>query len=178
MTTDNSEENLELYGKLDMLSRTLMCKLRIDENKQIRAITSHSKFPLILDDGLIAVYADLHRTRLGPRASFMITPESTKFKLEGFANFMGLGAKTEIDVSETGTEFSLSGSLFGVTNTDISFMCPDSLPENGPYFVSVYILKLSTGWNSKYNTFLIASPFTRDYDLETLHVWLCHFLLM
>ena len=133
---DKKDEDLELYGKLDIISRTLICKLRIDKDKRITAKTSHSKFPLILDDGLITVYADRHRPRLGPRAWFTVTPESTKFKLEGFANFMGLGAETEIDVSESGTEFSLSGNLFGITKTVVSFMSPDSLPENGPYFVS------------------------------------------
>jgi hypothetical protein len=93
-----------------------------------------------LDDGLVTVYADQHQTRLGPRAWFTITPESTKFQLEGFANFMGLGTKTKIDVSESGTEFSLTGNLFDVAKTVVSFMSPDSLPENGPYFVSFYNL--------------------------------------
>ena len=130
------DEDLELYGKLDILSRTLICKLHIDKNKHITATTSHSKFPLILDNGLITVYADQHQPRLGPRVWFTIMPESTKFKLEGFANFMGLGTKTKIDVSESGTEFSLTGNLFDVTKTVVSFMSPDSLPENGPYFVS------------------------------------------
>lgn len=140
--TPNSkkDEDLELYGKLDIASRTLICKLRIDKNKQITAKTSHSKFPLILDNGLITVYAGRHRPRLGPRAWFTITSESTKFKLHGFANFMGLGAKTEIDVSESGTEFTLNGNLFGITKTVVSFMSPDSLPENGPYFVSLLSL--------------------------------------
>ena len=133
---EKKDEDLELYGKLDIISRTLICKLRIDKDKHITAKTSHSKFPLILDDGLITVYADRHRPRFGPRAWFTVTPESTKFKLEGFANFMGLGAETKIDVSESGTEFSLSGNLFGITKTVVSFMSPDSLPENGPYFVS------------------------------------------
>ncbi|XP_028408464.1 uncharacterized protein LOC114531030 isoform X2 [Dendronephthya gigantea] len=130
------DKNIDLYGKLDILSRTVVCKLRIDEKKQITATTSHSKFPLILDDGLITVYADQHRTRLGPRAWFKITPENTKFKLDGFTSFMGLGAQTEIDVSESGTEFTLNGNLFGVTKTVVSFMSPDSLPENGPYLAS------------------------------------------
>ena len=133
---NKKDEILELYGKLYILSRTLICKIRIDNKKHITATTSHSKFPLILDDGLVTVYADKHRPRLGPRAWFTITPESTKFKLEGFANFMGLGTKTEIDVSESGTEFSLSGNLFGISKTVVSFMSPDSLPESGPYFVS------------------------------------------
>ncbi len=133
---DKKDENIELYGKLDIFSRTLICKLRIEKNRHIKATTSHSKFPLILDDGLITVYADQHQPRLGPRAWFTITPETTTFKLEGFANFMGLGTKTEIDVSESGTDFSLTGNLFGVTKTVVSFMSPDSLPENGPYFVS------------------------------------------
>ena len=133
---EKKNHELELYGEFRLLERTLVCKMRIDENKRITATTSHSKYPLILDNGLVMVYADQNHTKLGPHVFFAVSPERTMFKVAGFATFMGIGTKTEIEVSKSGTEFSLFGDLFGLTKTVVSIMSPDGLPDNGPYIVS------------------------------------------
>ena len=141
-------QKLELYGEMRLMKRTLICKMRIDDEKRLTASTSHSKYPLILDDGLVMVYASRDETKLGPRVVFTVSPDKTVFKLAGYATFMGLGTKTEIDVSQSGTEFSLYGNLFGLTKTVVSIMSPDSLPENGPYIVSFesFQFKLFLKW--------------------------------
>ncbi len=94
----------------------MLCKIGYDPVK-LKLTVEMS--PIKIANGLIALQLSKAEPDKGPLFFGQISEKAVKIKIMAYLTVLGISAGTNIEVSDDGFQFSISGNLFDVVKADL-----------------------------------------------------------
>ena len=103
--------------------------------------------PIKIGGGLIALQKSKNEADKGPMLQASIAASAVKIKIKAFVTVLGISAGANIDVSDNGFEFAISGNLFDVVQADLKIKSKYADIKSASFHVSMI-----TSFERKYST--------------------------
>eukprot|EP00794_Sanderia_malayensis_P007160 gene7160-7967_t len=114
------ENGFRLQGKIRILGSNLYLDCAIAYAPKPKLKLQVEMLPINIAGGLIALQRSKNEPEKGPMFLGQISAAGVKIKIKAFVTVLGISVGANIDISDDGYEFSISGNLFDLVRADVT----------------------------------------------------------